>query len=87
MRKHLRTGDEAESTWIRSPERKRRVIDTGREPSPSGTRGCCTRQRNDLSIRSALHAERSNVSCFVTELFQELDSLRRDSGVGQEPHG
>ena len=47
----------------------------------------CTRQRNDLSIRSALQAERSNVSCFVTKLFQELDSLRRDSGVGQESHG
>jgi hypothetical protein len=37
-------------------------------------------------IRGSLEAKRSDVSGFVTKLFQELDSLRRNSGIRQESH-
>jgi len=40
--------------WIRSPERKRRVIDTARETSPSGTRGCCERSARECALASVV---------------------------------
>src|SRR5579872_3054080 len=41
---------------------------------------------NQLDIWRALQTQRPDMNRFVSQLYQEVDGPRRDTGVGQKPH-